>query len=184
MCTLQDSFHLSRNLCPSHLPPPPKESSQGQGTFQPNAVCPAGLGDNKKQFIMSLHCEVIRNQWRFPSSLGFPLSDNSMGGFALGPCLPYLLSDFPSLSVSFPPRASEALATKCQRARQARGLLVFGPSCLQTICPDGWSREGLLSMPLNHSRDSGPGRALVCLSFPPPTLTSPPHPLRNPNQPK
>lgn len=102
ICTPQDSFHLSRNLCPSHLPPPPNESSQGQGTFQPSSVCPACLGDDKKQFIISLHCKVIRNRWRFPSSLGFPLSDNSVGGFPLGPCLPHSLSDFPSLSVSFP----------------------------------------------------------------------------------
>lgn len=103
ICTLQDTFHLSRNLCPSHLPLPPNESSPGQGTFQPSSVCPACLGgDEKKQFIISLHCKVIRNQWRFPSSLGFSLSDNSMGGFPLGLCPPHSLSDFPSLSVSFP----------------------------------------------------------------------------------
>lgn len=62
---------------------------------------------------------------------------------------------------------------KCQRARQARGLLVFGPSCLQTICPDGWSREGLLSMPLNHSRDPGAWESTCLSSFPPPTPTTP-----------
>lgn len=71
---------------------------------------------------------------------------------------------------------------KCQRARQARGLLVFGPSCLQTIYPDGWSREGLLSMPLNHSQDPGAWES-TCLPSSPPTLIAP-HPTSNPRQPK
>lgn len=126
LCTLQGSSHLSRTLCPSHLPPPLNGSSQGQGAFQPSSVCPACLRDNKKQFIISLHCEVIRNQRRFPSSLGFPLSDNSVGGFPPGPCLPHYLTSPHCLSPF--QQAQEAGPMKCQRARQARGLLCLDPA--------------------------------------------------------
>lgn len=188
MCTLQDSFHLSRNLCPSHLPPLPKESSQGQGTFQPSSVCPACLGDDKKQFIMSLHCEVIRNQWRFPSSLGFPLSDNSMGGFALGPCLPHLLSDFPSLSVSFPPSLGGP------GNEMSNGQAGQRASCVWTqLSPNylsRWMEPGRSFINATQSQPGPQAWESTCLSLfphpppPPPTLTSPPHPLRNPRQPK
>lgn len=130
--------------------------------------------DDKKQFIISLHCKVIRNQWRFPSSLGFPLSDNSMGGFPLAPACPTHYLTSPHCLSPFQ-RAQEAGAMKCQRARQARGLLVFGPSCLQTIYPDGWSREGLLSMPLNHSQDPGAWESTCLPSSPSYPDSPPPH---------
>lgn len=125
--TFPETSALLTSLRPQRKAPRDRQhSSQALSVLLPQ--------DDKKQFIISLHCKVIRNQWRFPSSLGFPLSDNSMGGFPLAPACPTRYLTSPHCLSPFQ-RAREASAMKCQRARQARGLLVFGRSCLQTICP-------------------------------------------------
>lgn len=161
MCTPQGSFHPCRNLCPSHLNPPPKESSQGQGTFQPGSVCPACLGDDKKQFIISLHCKVIRNQRRFPSSLGFPLSDNSMGGFPLAPGCPTHYLTSPHCLSPFQ-RAQDQLneMSKGQAGQRA-------PCIWAQLSPNYLSRWMELGRSFINATQPQPG--------PPPTVTTPPH---------
>lgn len=126
VCTVQEPFHLVINLCPSLLPPPPKGRSQGQGTCQPSFVCPRCLRDDKKQFIISLHCKVIKNQQGFlpvwdsrevmAPWVASPLPPHPL----LGP-LPAPLSDFPSLSVSFPrsPGGRPSEMSKGQASRRA-----------------------------------------------------------------
>lgn len=88
------------------------------------------------------------------------------------------LSDFPSLSVSFPVSRGAA-PMKCQRARQARGPLVFGPSCLQTISPDGWSQESWEKSFINATQSKpGPQGLGEHLSV---FLSSPSHPDHPPH---
>lgn len=150
---------------PFSPPSAPRRKLPGTGNI-PAKCCLSCLPERqRKQFIISLHCKVIRNQRRFPSSLGFPLSDNSMGGFPLAPGRPthYLTSPH---CLSPLQRAQEASAMKCQRARRTRGLLCLGPAVSELSTPMDGGGKVFYQCHSATAGTPGPGRALVCL--PPP----------------
>lgn len=169
MYTPQKASGLPRNLCPPcHLPPP----------HPPNWVT-GKVGGQKAIRHQSPWCEEIRNQRGF-----LPVWDS------LGVITPWVVSP---LAPAWAPRyltslhcqaafhsAQEPGPMPCQKGPAGQQpILVFGPSCLQPISLNGWSKkkkkswEGPLSMPLHQIQDPRI-RESPCLSeFP---LSSHPQP--------